>query len=806
MAAAQATEVDMTDEIDQVFGLLPRGRGKRGCTRVCDLHPLLREQYRVPLKTTMKAIAEMHHLLHRDAYNLMNLHIRRFLENNDQHPFAAPPVVTAQTLWAWAYKYVNYPANHPGNVRVATRGQMIPQINDLRNTYIFYFRPLQLDDEQQPLYDSPRMVSSLENIMAERFAREAVTNVKEMLQRNIPGYIKRVCYGYLVHLDITSEANWDLLRRFQFLIPIIVDGILENNPEAPVPLAIQQAGFQGFIDMDIRQQLNNLLPGVDLAEMATGRSRALQPDLALNIVRFSGWLLVQADFLDARRWSLLPMASLEIGFFHIDRRVLWVILKQAHELNPGFLPNQFLTPQGRFIALQVFENMFNTGRQQEILWETFLNLDHVQKRRWRYQGARQLIRVHLPGAPIRFANHIVTDGHSCRVYFERPNQEGEPPFQPESILKVNMLPRLADLDNVRTGMYVLSKEPNGLDAQRLAGARIVGVDPGKREMITAIAHEDNLANLVHGRRDTVIEVPARHYQHVTQLYWNYQVEEINRDKANMQEVYTDLSQHTGLVADVDAFQERITSLSQNSDAMVNFATHWCHRQKRRFMLSARMSYQQQMINEIRGISPPLFPNEPVHRMHTTSKSERRIARRLIRRNMGWERPQGETIVAYGNAVLGHMRTYAPMPHWGFIEKLAREVLVIFIDEYRTSISCHHCGARLQLLYNNFLNHCTHKKKKLREGTTATGNRRHKNTFCLDEEGNVLGLSIMCPQAGPVAAGHWRNLVYALKECPEHGILGRDVNAAANIRSVLRLFMETNGELNSRPVFLQRQQQ
>ena len=29
--------------------------------------------------------------------------------------------------------------------------------------------------------------------------------------------------------------------------PIIVDGILENDPGAPVALEIQQAGFQGFI-------------------------------------------------------------------------------------------------------------------------------------------------------------------------------------------------------------------------------------------------------------------------------------------------------------------------------------------------------------------------------------------------------------------------------------------------------------------------------------------------------------------------------------------------------------------------------
>lgn len=44
--------------------------------------------------------------------------------------------------------------------------------------------------------------------------------------------------------------------------------------------------------------------------------------------------------------------------------------------------------------------------------------------------------------------------------------------------QVRMLPRHADLTDVQTGVYVLKKEPNGLDAQRLTGARIIGVDPG----------------------------------------------------------------------------------------------------------------------------------------------------------------------------------------------------------------------------------------------------------------------------------------------------------------------------------------
>lgn len=60
--------------------------------------------------------------------------------------------------------------------------------------------------------------------------------------------------------------------------------------------------------------------------------------------------------------------------------------------------------------------------------------------------------------------------------------------------KVNMLPRLVDLDNVQTGVYVLNKEPRGLDAQRLAGARIVGVDPGM-QFFPSATHNPLIADI-----------------------------------------------------------------------------------------------------------------------------------------------------------------------------------------------------------------------------------------------------------------------------------------------------------------------
>lgn len=65
--------------------------------------------------------------------------------------------------------------------------------------------------------------------------------------------------------------------------------------------------------------------------MQSTPSRRLGPILAIQLLRFSFWLLSQADALDTRRWSLLPLGKIQIGFFGIDTRMLWAILHYARD-------------------------------------------------------------------------------------------------------------------------------------------------------------------------------------------------------------------------------------------------------------------------------------------------------------------------------------------------------------------------------------------------------------------------------------------------------------------------------------------
>ncbi|KAI7882374.1 hypothetical protein K492DRAFT_176402 [Lichtheimia hyalospora FSU 10163] len=139
--AAQQQEINHTIETNEAFGGDPRNI--RGVNRTCDLRSILRPEHQ-HLRATFITIAEQHDILARDAYNLINMHIKRFMraicdyvehedqENNNWTPnFSiinmqgggiqpAPggqqvmpgqelviPPVTNQSLWTWAYKLVS---------------------------------------------------------------------------------------------------------------------------------------------------------------------------------------------------------------------------------------------------------------------------------------------------------------------------------------------------------------------------------------------------------------------------------------------------------------------------------------------------------------------------------------------------------------------------------------------------------------------------------------------------------------------------------------------------------------------------
>lgn len=122
------------------------------------------------------------------------------------------------------------------------------------------------------------------------------------------------------------------------------------------------------------------------------------------------------------------------------------------------------------------------------------------------------------------------------------------------------------------------------------------------------------------------------------------------------------------------------------------------------------------------------------------------------------------MVAYGDAsIRGTYKSNTPVPVKKIQRAIAEKAIVIPVDEFRTSVTCCHCQRRLNNVTAE-LNTCNHLKKKHR----TIGVDKRFRTKCIDEEGNVLHLSSLCPDRRVVRR---ENVIYPLKlcnQCPVNG--------------------------------------
>ncbi|KAI8077115.1 hypothetical protein BDF21DRAFT_473856 [Thamnidium elegans] len=198
----------------------------------------------------------------------------------------------------------------------------------------------------------------------------------------------------------------------------------------------------------------------------------------------------------------------------------------------------------------------------------------------------------------------------------------------------------------------------------------------------------------------------------------------------------------------------------------------------------------------------------------SSKCSRRKKRRLFRQQHQEElRPNEDVrraVVAYGDAsIRGTYKGNTPIPVKLVQRAVASKAVVITVDEFRTSVTCCHCRQRLQNIVSP-LHTCNHRKKKHRSLGSGENMVESRSSFkCYDDENHILNRTSQCPERR--LSGNRVN--YRLKLCPQCPVNNgnrlywdRDVNAAANIRSILVEYIRQGFNLDSRPVQLSRGQQ
>ncbi|KAI8142870.1 hypothetical protein BJV82DRAFT_669011 [Fennellomyces sp. T-0311] len=269
------------------------------------------------------------------------------------------------------------------------------------------------------------------------------------------------------------------------------------------------------------------------------------------------------------------------------------------------------------------------------------------------------------------------------------------------------------------------------------------------------------------RRDTIVEVPSRHYQHQVMQNWFNDKENRNRQKANMQVIYDMIAPNTSNTPSFLEFTAYVVTTSLVHESLLEFNSHFHHTKHRQMLHSARDSFQTQLVNVICGVTPPTTPRDKPLYIHSTTERQRRRhrqrARRYAEEEFGWQRDHRPTIVAYGDAALSHMSGFAPLPHWGFSKKLARYALLIFIDEFHSSSHCSQGGEELQEL------HVERFVKSRYRMHRNDGSRSKKKMACKDDDGELQHPSHQRPEARLAAMDSHKSNVYGLKLCTNHGV-------------------------------------
>ncbi|KAI8136804.1 hypothetical protein BJV82DRAFT_675608 [Fennellomyces sp. T-0311] len=182
----------------------------------------------------------------------------------------------------------------------------------------------------------------------------------------------------------------------------------------------------------------------------------------------------------------------------------------------------------------------------------------------------------LPGRPICFSGSIETDGESIQFHFECPRSGADAECFPETRNDLQKLPRNLNLTGWRHGHNTLKKEPMGLIARRLEQSRLVSIDPGKRSFITASPHEEPFNMNPELRRDTIVEVPSRHYQHQVMQNWFNDKKNRNRQKANMQVIYNMIASNTPNTPSFLEFTAYVVITRLVHESLLEFSSHFHH--------------------------------------------------------------------------------------------------------------------------------------------------------------------------------------------------------------------------------------
>ncbi|KAJ8656147.1 hypothetical protein O0I10_008160 [Lichtheimia ornata] len=819
----------------------------RTATRNCKLETALNEQYQ-GLVGPLRTLSEDYTVVRRDAFDLVNMDILRWVEE-DGNDSTCPPILS-QAYWEKAFMLCTLPPTHieptaePNFLHLTQTFNWCLQQCRLRQPNEF---PDGIDPNvPQPLYDPPDFNSgTLRRRLAAEFARgEAIPAVKNHLGLNPPKYMKHTFTAFFYELQDRIGRN--LPRRPQAFANVMTKHLLNHDPPEDVdfhlvdfdeqPLAVV-AEVKAYYQTHY-EEFEGSFANYDLTEVGKKPGRRVNMAYIPGALRYlAGLLSMEAEILDSQRWTVIPIGKLQMAFVPVDTHVLYWVCRLAHE-NPDIdfnaPPALMREPPGRrgeiFIPLSSIYGNVNPLLKEEF-FEQLFNLDPISKRRMRYSAGY----VFNPNVePITFKFSFNTDGVRACFHFVRALTTRQGERMPDTSADVRYYPRELDLTNWHRGMYHLNKEPGGLGGQRLQATRIIGIDPGIREVITGTDTTVNLAD-PQTRQQHVVSISNKEYQNRSLSNWIKQKTLSSRQKGRMEQEYLNLKAFPHRTTNLQAFFDHVHLRCHLHNILHPFACQYRHREQRATTFAARVSAQESIVNQILGLENVADLRNDFFAHRHGGKRQRKLARRAARAQRREQdqdvvmeeaggpeeefeeleeeaaEPQVQTIVAYGAARFGATsKRHQAVPVETLRARIARRALLVLVDEFRTSVTCHECHGRLQQFREPETLICQHKKKYIRDSwpvgddddfSIVHGKPRQ---WCLDDDGQRLHWTSTCNDR--VQVDDFRNNVYALKWCPTcQTVFDRDIGASSNIHFIFELYMLSDGELDSRPPAMQRGQ-
>ncbi|RCH81751.1 hypothetical protein CU097_002052 [Rhizopus azygosporus] len=188
----------------------------------------------------------------------------------------------------------------------------------------------------------------------------------------------------------------------------------------------------------------------------------------LKFIRLSYRLLQTASSLpDAliKLWGLLPQAT--HSMIHVPLSgipTLYTLFQRAHQ--NGRPAPKFMIPNGNFFRLTDFDRFYFGHENKMYLWNTVFNIGKLDT------------RILANPATSHLAYSMKTDGHMISILYEKTSVE----FVPQAKNDLIRQKKNIDFTNRTKGSYPLYKEPTDITAND----RIIGIDPGVRDIIYAI--------------------------------------------------------------------------------------------------------------------------------------------------------------------------------------------------------------------------------------------------------------------------------------------------------------------------------